>query len=196
MSRQPATKGGRSSRPHAMLLGWLQRQPLDGQFGLADARAILIKVDAMRAKARGLGQGLELLLAVAVDPVIPASILADTLFDLSAEHPSVGVALTTVPMRSALHALVNRQFTLAITTERQRDRLVEAECLGLVQPFVAVCADHHSLAAVPAAGWSAVELSDHLQIVVSDPSPMSEGLGFACCRPAPGASATSPASWR
>lgn len=34
-----------------------------------------------------------------------------------------------------------------------------------------------------AAGWSAVELVDHLQIVVSDPSPMSEGLDFGVLSP-------------
>jgi len=155
----------------------------EGQALLADARAILIKVDAMRARARGLGQGLELSLAVAVDPVIPEGILAGALFDLRAEHPSVGVALKTLPMRAALHALVNRHCTLAITTDTLRDSLIEAECLGPAQPFVAVCAAHHPLAAPRAAGWSAVELSDHLQIVVSDPSPMSEGLDFGVLSP-------------
>ncbi|MBT1157333.1 LysR family transcriptional regulator [Aminobacter anthyllidis] len=155
----------------------------EGQALLADARAILIKVDAMRARARGLGQGLELSLAVAVDPVIPPGILAGALFDLRAEHPSVGVALKTLPMRAALHALINRHCTLAITTDTQRDSLVEAECLGPAQPFVAICAAHHPLATAPAAGWSAVELSDHLQIVVSDPSPMTEGLDFGVLSP-------------
>ncbi|WP_432286757.1 LysR family transcriptional regulator [Aminobacter sp. BA135] len=155
----------------------------EGQALLTDARAILIKVDAMRARARGLGQGLELSLAIAVDPVIPAGILAGALLDLSAEHPSVGVALKTLPMRAALHALINRHCTLAITTDTQRDSLVEAEFLGPAQPFVAVCAAHHPLAAPHAAGWSAVDLSDHLQIVVSDPSPMSEGLDFGVLSP-------------
>ncbi|MDR7224805.1 LysR family transcriptional regulator [Aminobacter aminovorans] len=155
----------------------------EGQALLADARAVLIKVDAMRARARGLGQGLELSLAIAVDPVIPAGILAGALYDLRTEHPSVGVALKTLPMRAALHALINRHCRLAITTDTQRDGLVEAECLGPAQPFVAVCAAHHPLAKAPAAGWSAVELSDHLQIVVSDPSPMSEGLDFGVLSP-------------
>ncbi len=155
----------------------------EGQALLTDARAILIKVDAMRARARGLGQGLEFSLAIAVDPVIPAGILAGALLDLRAEHPSVSVALKTLPMRAALHALINRHCTLAITTDTQRDSLVEAECLGPAQPFVAVCSAHHPLAAPPAAGWSAVDLSDHLQIVVSDPSPVSEGLDFGVLSP-------------
>ncbi|WP_395449890.1 LysR family transcriptional regulator [Aminobacter sp. UC22_36] len=155
----------------------------EGQALLTDARAILIKVDAMRARARGLGQGLELSLAIAVDPVVAPAMLAGALNDLLKEYPSLGVAMKTLPMRAALHALVNRQCMLALTTDTTRDSLVEAERLGPSQPFVAVCAPHHPLATAPAAGWSAVALSEHLQIVVSDPSPLSEGLDFGVLSP-------------
>jgi DNA-binding transcriptional LysR family regulator len=155
----------------------------EGQALLTDARAILIKVDAMRARARGLGQGLELSLALAVDPVIAPAMLAGALNDLLIEYPALGVAMKTLPMRSAMHALVNRQCMLAITTDTTRDSRVEAERLGPSMPFIAVCAAHHPLATAPAAGWSAVELADHLQIVVSDPSPLSEGLDFGVLSP-------------
>lgn len=155
----------------------------EGQALLTDARAILIKVDAMRARARGLGQGLELALSLAVDPLIAPAMLAGALSDLVLEYPTLGVGMKTLPMRAALHALVNRQCMLAITTDIQRDSRVEAERLGPSQPFIAVCAAHHPLAVPPAAGWSAVELSEHLQIVVSDPSPLSEGLDFGVLSP-------------
>ena len=51
----------------------------EGQALLADVRAILLKVDAMRGRARGLGEGLELGLAIALDPQFPLGIVAAVL---------------------------------------------------------------------------------------------------------------------
>jgi len=43
----------------------------EGRALLADARAILLKVDALRARARGLGEGVELGLSLVVDTLFP-----------------------------------------------------------------------------------------------------------------------------
>src|SRR5262245_66580560 len=48
----------------------------EGHALLADARAILLKVDGMRARARGLGEGVELELAIAIDPQFPLELAA------------------------------------------------------------------------------------------------------------------------
>ena len=45
----------------------------EGRALLADARAILLKVDAMRARARGLGEGIELGLSIVVDNLFPVA---------------------------------------------------------------------------------------------------------------------------
>ena len=77
----------------------------EGRALLADARAILLKVDAMRARVRGLGEGLELSLAIALDPQFPLGIAAAALNDLHATYPTVRVWLWTAPLGAAIAAL-------------------------------------------------------------------------------------------
>lgn len=144
----------------------------EGRALLPDAKAILIKVEAMRARARGLGEGVELALSIAVDPIAPMSAIAAALEALRIDYPTVGIRLETAPMGAALHAVVNRQAMLAVTTAQLHDSYIEAEALGSLPPFVAVCSAKHPLAAErPGTRWTGAELAEHLQIVVSDPPP-------------------------
>jgi Bacterial regulatory helix-turn-helix protein, lysR family len=52
----------------------------DGRALLADGRAILLKVDLMRARARGLGEGVELRLSVVVDTWFPIATVGEALY--------------------------------------------------------------------------------------------------------------------
>ena len=70
----------------------------EGHALLADARAILLKVDTMRARATGLGEGLELALGIALDPQFPLSLAAAALKDLHDAYPSVSVRLWSAPL--------------------------------------------------------------------------------------------------
>ena len=45
----------------------------EGRALLADARAILLKVDSLRARARGMGEGVELGLSIVVDTLFPVA---------------------------------------------------------------------------------------------------------------------------
>lgn len=153
-----------------------------GRALLADARAILVKVDAMRARARGLGKGLELSLSVAVDPLVPLPRLAAVLEALRQRYPSVGVSVRTLPLASALHALVQNECTLAVTSDASRGDAIECEYLAPLPPFVAICGASHPLAS-QSATWSAEQLADYIQIVVTDPSPMTAGRDFGVLSP-------------
>jgi Bacterial regulatory helix-turn-helix protein, lysR family len=51
----------------------------EGRALLTDARAILLKVDSMRARARGLGEGVDLGLAIALDPQFSLGLAAAAL---------------------------------------------------------------------------------------------------------------------
>lgn len=155
----------------------------EGRALLADVRAILIKVDAMRARARGFGEGLELSLAVAVDPIIPTAIVATALADLRNRYPSVSVALSTAPLGAAAHAIMQGNCALAVTTADFPEAEIEAEALGALPPFVAVCAVSHPLAAGGVERWSAAALADHLQILVADPSPVTQGQTYGVLSP-------------
>src|SRR5262245_66539405 len=54
----------------------------EGRAMLGEVRAILLKVDSMRARARGLGEGVELRLAIALDPQFPLGVAAAALRDV------------------------------------------------------------------------------------------------------------------
>jgi DNA-binding transcriptional LysR family regulator len=156
----------------------------EGQALLADARAILLKVDTMRARARGLGEGLELNLAIALDPQFPLGLAAAALKDLHDTYPSVTAQMWTAPLGAAIVALREGRCTLAITAADLPDPRIGLESLLFV-PRAAVAAATHPLAARSKDGapLTAAELADHLQIVVPDPSPLTEGRDFGVLSP-------------
>ena len=151
----------------------------EGKALLADVRAILLKVDSMRARALGLGEGVELGLAIALDPQFPLGLAAAALKDLQDAYASVSVQLWTAPLGAAIAALLEGQCTLAITAAELPHPRIELETLSFV-PRAAVAAATHPLAARSRGGEpvAAAELADHLQVVVPDPSPLTEGRDF------------------
>ncbi len=157
-----------------------------GEALLADARAILLKVDFLRARARGLCEGVELELSLAVDTLFPLGTVGAALADLRAAYPSVGVRLSVVALGGPLAALRGRRCTLGIMVgEDFRDPRVELEGLAPV-PIVTVAAAGHPLAALGGRAGAA-ELAEHLQIVLEDPTPLSAGRDF---------DVLSPGTWR
>jgi DNA-binding transcriptional LysR family regulator len=156
----------------------------EGQALLADAHAILLKVDAMRARARGLGEGLELSLVIALDPQFPLGFAAAALKDLHDSYPSVSVRMWSAPLGASIVALREGRCALAITAADLPDARIELESLLFV-PRAAVAAATHPLAARSKckASLTAAELADHLQIVVPDPSPLTEGRDFGVLSP-------------
>jgi DNA-binding transcriptional LysR family regulator len=156
----------------------------EGKALLADVRAILGKVDSMRARARGLSEGLELRLAIALDPQFPLAVAAAALKDLRDAYPSVGLQMWTAPLGAAITALLEEECTLAITAADLPHPRIMLEALSFV-PRAAVAAAAHPLAARGRDGEpvTAAELADHLQIVVPDPSPLTEGRDFGVLSP-------------
>ena len=64
----------------------------EGRALLADARDILLRVDAMRARAQGMGEGVELELSLVVDTLFPIAAVAEALNAMRAGYPTVGGA--------------------------------------------------------------------------------------------------------
>lgn len=156
----------------------------EGRALLADVRAILLKVDGMRARARGLGEGVELELAIAIDPQFPLELAAAALKELHDAYPSVGVRLMSTPLGASIAALRDRLCSLAITAADLPDPRIELESLSIVLR-AAVAAAGHPLAIRAASGTSltVLELADFIQIVVADPSPLTSGRDFGVLSP-------------
>lgn len=151
----------------------------EGRALLANARDILLRVDAMRARARGLGEGVELELSLVVDTLFPIAVVGAALKEMRAVYPSVTVRLSVAPLGGPIDGLIDRRYTLGILVgEEFRDPRVVVQALSSV-PMVAVVSVRHPLASQASGDLLGVpDLADHLQIVLSDPSPLTEGRDF------------------
>lgn len=156
----------------------------EGRALLANARDILLRVDAMRARARGLGEGVEPELSLVIDTLFPLAIAGAALTDMRARYPSVAVRLSIEPLGGPIAGLLEQRCQLAVTVgEDFRDPRVELQALSAV-PVVTVAATTHPLARLPNGKELAIaDLADHLQIVLTDPTPLSEGRDFGVISP-------------
>lgn len=157
----------------------------EGRALLADAKAILLRMDAMRARARGMGEGVELGVSLVVDTLFPLKAVAHALRMLRETYPSVAVHLRTAPLGEPLAALRDGRCTLAITVgEEFREPQIQLEALSPV-PFVVVVAAHHPLAAGQdkPRPVDPAELAGHLQIVLEDTSAQTAGKDFGVLSP-------------
>lgn len=156
---------------------------------LEDARAVLLKVDTMRARAQGVGMGLELELPLVVDTLYPLPLVGRALLAVHARYPSVRAQLQVAPLGGPPVALLEGRCVLAVTVgDDLHDPRLTKEPLGTV-PVVPVVAASHPLAdrARPRARLRLEDITEHLQIVLSDPTPMSTGRDF---------NVLSPQTWR
>lgn len=155
---------------------------VEGKALLADARATVQRMDFLKARARGLGEGVELGLAIALDPLFPHEVAAEALKNMHAAYPSVAVRLWDAPLGEAISALREKRCMLALTTIEVPDPAIEVERLPLSSPIAltAVAAASHPLAERSRRGETlgAADLAGHLQIVVEDPSPVTRGKDF------------------
>ncbi|MGF6172395.1 LysR family transcriptional regulator [Ensifer sp. 4252] len=156
----------------------------EGQALLANARDILLRVDAMRARARGLGEGVELELSLIVDTLFPIATVGAALKEMRVAYPSVAIRLAVSPLGGPLDGLIERRFTLGIMVgEDFRDPAIGRQALTDVH-LIAVVAARHPLGLNAVNGvLGSLELADHLQIVQSDPSQRSEGRDFGVLSP-------------
>lgn len=156
----------------------------EGRSLLADARAVLFKVDSMRARARGLGEGVELGLAIALDPQFPLALAAAALKELHGAYPSVSIRIQTAPLGEAIAALRERRCQLAVTSFEMPDPHIEREALVMLSR-IAVVAPMHPLggSSMSDAPITASDLADHIQIVAQDPTPLTEGVDYGVLSP-------------
>ena len=137
-----------------------------GKALLARARGVLERVDELHAAAKAIRDGLESSLSLAVDTLLPASVLAAILPEFRQRYPTVELDLRT-GILSAVTSLVEAGTCgVGITgVATLTDHFVVTSC-GSVQ-LVAVAAPDHPLA-TRAGSLSDVQLRGHTNIVLSD----------------------------
>jgi len=160
-----------------------------GRSLLADARSVLLKVEAMRARARGFGEGVELELAIVVDALYPMPRVMKALSAITRSYVGVNIQMQVLPLGGPPAAIRDGHVTLGILAgDDLTDSRIELEAMHS-HPFLAVAASTHPLAkaAEGSATLEAIPLSEHVQIVLSDSSGLSQGRDFGVL---------SPTSWR
>ena len=153
----------------------------EGEAILADARVVAAGLAGLRARAKGLLEGLEAEVSLAVDVMLPAERLAQVLRAFACEFPTVPLRLHVEALGAVAALVLDGKAGLGIAGPvaaaiEGLDR-VEAGSVLLVP----VAAPDHPLARAtklkPGAG------RDHIQLVLTDRSPLTQGRDFAVQSP-------------
>ena len=158
----------------------------EGVILLADARAVITDVDAMKARAKGIAGGLEAELAAVVDVFLPIEAIAEFAREFRVQFPATPLRLYVEALGGAVQPVIDGRVNLGIVGS------LPTLPQGLVQErvtevtFMMVAAASHPLASyrgtIPKA-----ELARHVQLVLTDRSALSEGREFGVM---------SPSTWR
>ncbi|MEH0196455.1 LysR family transcriptional regulator [Caulobacter sp. CCNWLY153] len=148
-----------------------------GRTVLAEARTVTNGVNGLRAKVKGLLQGLEPEVNLALDVMLPAARVTDALRAFNEEFPTVTLRLYVEALGAVTQMVLGRGAGLGISgpLDVEVDGL-ERVGVGFVQ-LIPVAAPTHPLALAgrnaPGAG------REHIQLVLTDRSALTQGLEFA-----------------
>lgn len=165
---------------NVVLLDRGKRKPTLTEAGkalLADARAVLAKVDGMRARAKALAGGLEAEVSLAVDVMFPTSVLVDILEAFQRELPTVSLRLRIEAMGAVAQMVLERRCHIGIggwmigATDA-----IERRVTGHVR-MMPVAAPSHPLAQMTGPIATSV-VREHTQLVLTDRSELTAGQDF------------------
>jgi DNA-binding transcriptional LysR family regulator len=144
-----------------------------GRTVLSEARIIATGIDGLRAKVRGLRQGLEAEIRLVLDVMLPAGRVVDALKAFRAEYPTVSLSLYTEALGAVTQMVRNGTATIGICGALHEEVAgLERIGVGNVE-LIPVAAPDHPLALVgrnaPGAGRS------HVQLVLTDRSLLTQG---------------------
>jgi len=153
-----------------------------GKILLADARAVVAGVDAMKARARGMARGLEPELAVAIDVMFPMQVLTCAAASFGQEFPGTPLRLFVEALGGVAQTVLDGRAVLGVMGSLvvEMPALARERLLGVRMVFVA--APSHPLGAVAGEITQAM-LQAHVQMVLTDRSQLSEGREFAVVSP-------------
>ncbi|MFA9200469.1 MAG: LysR family transcriptional regulator [Cypionkella sp.] len=156
-----------------------------GRALLGDARAISDDVDGLMSRARSIVEGLETELSLAVDIMVPSQTIAGVLRDFQTMFPTVNLRLHVEALGAVAALLLEKRADLAVAgPDIPELPQLDRRALGSVE-LVPVAAPSHPLARLSAIGPG--EAGKHLQLVLTDRSPLTMGKEF---------SVLSPKTWR
>ena len=153
----------------------------EGKAILADARVVASGIAALHARAKGLTEGLEAEVSLAVDVMLPAERLSEILRAFASAFPTVPLRLHIEAMGAVAALVLDGQASLGIAgpVASEIDGLdrIEAGAVTLIP----VAAPDHPMARMGNLKPGAAR--DHIQLVLTDRSPLTQGRDFAVQSP-------------
>jgi DNA-binding transcriptional LysR family regulator len=148
-----------------------------GQAILSDSRNLAFALDGLLAKARGLTHGLEAEVSLVVDVMLPARKLVRALDDFRKKFPTVALRLQVEALGAVTRAVMEGTAAFGVSgpLELASDLLTRGPA-GSVK-LLPVAAPDHPLALLPGP-ISAANARDHIQLVLTDRSTLTQGRDF------------------
>ncbi|MES2339182.1 MAG: LysR family transcriptional regulator [Pseudomonadota bacterium] len=147
-----------------------------GRMVLGEARLVANGIDGLRAKTKGLLQGLESELHVVLDTFLPEDRVVDALTAFFDAYPTVSLHLSVETLGSVTQHILDRRASVGVSGPLDTVDGIERIAIGAVR-LIPVAAASHPLALAgrnpPGAGRA------HIQLVLTDRSHMTEGREFA-----------------
>ena len=142
-----------------------------GRAVLSEARAVTNGVNGLRAKVRGLLQGVEAEIRLVLDVMLPASRVVDALKAFRAEFPTVSLRLNVEALGMITQMVFDGTATIGISGPLEMAG-IERVSVGAVE-LIPVAAPDHPLARAgrnPAGAGRG-----HIQLVLTDRSSLTQG---------------------
>src|SRR2546426_2580678 len=144
---------------------------------IAEARAVVSRMDVFKARARGLSGGLEPELSVVVDVMFPLEQLTSAVAAFQAEFPATPLTLHVEALGAVLQPVMEGRCALGVmgTLPTAPAELTREQLLSVGMAFVA--SPTHPLASLKGPIPARV-LAQHRQLVLTDRSELSQGKDF------------------
>lgn len=147
-----------------------------GRTVLAEARSVANGMNALRAKVKGMLQGLEAELHIALDVMLPACRVVDALKAFREEFPTVSLRLHVEALGAVTQMVLDRSATIGVSGPLSAGiDGIERIGVGEIELVPVAAPDHPLATAINAPGAG----RDHIQLVLTDRSRLSEGREFA-----------------
>lgn len=157
------------------------RLTIAGQAVLAEARTIGQSIDGLRAKARGLLQGLEASIEIVVDVMLPSQWLGEALSGFYEEFPTVALNLHVETLGAVTALVLDRKAIIGVSGPLAAEMPgIENVIIGSV-PLIPVASPKHPLAR--SGKLQPGEGREHVQLVLTDRSPLTQGKDFGVVSP-------------
>jgi DNA-binding transcriptional LysR family regulator len=154
----------------------------EGQALLVEAKAVLESMDCFKARARTMAEGLEPELSAVIDVMYPMAGLTKAVGFFKQTYPRTPLLLYVEALGAVVQYVLDGRCRIGVIgTLPLVPQNIQSEPLIEV-PFTTVVAPHHPLAKIRGVVPKRT-LTEHVQLVLTDRSKLSEGRNFGVLSP-------------